>query len=64
MLPSRGRYLAYQVEGSRYNLGVKYGILKAQLAIGLSGQDRDEILVEMMDLLADRLEGQQVECTS
>jgi UTP--glucose-1-phosphate uridylyltransferase len=62
-LPARGRYLAYQVDGARYNLGVKYGILKAQLAIGLSGRDRDEILVEMMDLLSNRLEGQRVECT-
>lgn len=63
MLPSRGRYLAHQIEGSRYNLGVKYGILKAQLAIGLSGPDRDEILVEMMDLLSNRVEGQGVQCT-
>lgn len=63
LLPARGRYLAYQVEGARYNLGVKYGLLKAQLAIGLSGQDRDEILVEMMDLLSNRLESQSVPCT-
>jgi UTP--glucose-1-phosphate uridylyltransferase len=63
MLPSRGRYLAHQVEGTRYNLGVKYGILKAQLAIGLSGRDRDEILVGIMDLLSNRVEGQSVECT-
>ena len=63
MLPTRGRYLAHQVEGSRYNLGVKYGLLKAQLAIGLSGRDRDEILVGMMELLSNRAEGQAVECT-
>ena len=61
-LPTRGRYLAHQIEGSRYNLGVKYGLLKAQLAIGLSGRDRDEILVGMMELLSNRVEGQPVEC--
>ena len=56
MLLTRGRYLAYQVQGSRYNLGVQYGLLIAQLAIGLSGRDRDLILTEMVDLLANRPE--------
>ncbi len=37
VLSARGRYLAYQLQGTRCNLGVKYGLLKAQLAIGLSG---------------------------
>lgn len=55
-LPSLGRYLAYEVHGSRYNLGIKYGLLKAQLAIGLSGIDRDQILTEMVDLLSARVE--------
>lgn len=58
ILRTRQRYLAYQVQGKRYNLGVKYGLLIAQLAIGLSGNDRDYILTEMIDLLADRPEGQ------
>ncbi len=58
LLPSRGRYLAYEVHGSRYNLGIKYGLLKAQLAIGLSGIDREQILAEMVDLLSHRLEAQ------
>ncbi len=58
MLPSRGRYLAYEVVGSRYNLGVKYGLLKAQLAIGISGIDREQILAEMVDLLTQRVQGQ------
>jgi UTP--glucose-1-phosphate uridylyltransferase len=55
-LPSRGKYLAYKLDGARYNLGVKYGILKTQLAIGLSGCDRDEILTELLDLMASRTE--------
>jgi UTP--glucose-1-phosphate uridylyltransferase len=58
ILQSRQRYLAYEVQGTRYNLGVKYGLLIAQLAIGLSGRDRDYILTEMVDLLANRPEGQ------
>jgi UTP--glucose-1-phosphate uridylyltransferase len=55
-LPSRGRYLACELKGSRYNLGIKYGLLKAQLAIGLSGDDRDQILTEIVDLLSNRME--------
>ncbi|TWU58009.1 sugar phosphate nucleotidyltransferase [Rubripirellula reticaptiva] len=58
LLPSRGRYLAYEIHGSRYNLGIKYGLLKAQLAIGLSGIDKEQILAEMVDLLSHRLEAQ------
>lgn len=58
LLPSHGKYLAYQLQGSRYDLGIKYGLLKAQLAIGLSGRDRDEILTEIVDLLAHRKEVQ------
>lgn len=54
LLPSRGKYLAFRVAGVRYNLGIKYGLLKAQLAIGLSGDDRDEILTELIDLMASR----------
>ncbi len=60
LLPSRSKYLAYELQGSRYNLGIKYGLLKAQLAIGLSGRDRDEILTEIVNLLADRAEVQPV----
>lgn len=56
-LPSRGRYLAASLDGTRYNLGVKYGLLKAQLAIALAGNDRDEILSELVDLMATRTIG-------
>ena len=54
LLPSRERYLAYQLQGNRYNIGIKYGLLIAQLAIGLSGRDRDQILTEMLELVANR----------
>jgi UTP--glucose-1-phosphate uridylyltransferase len=58
LLPSREKYLAYQLHGTRCNLGIRYGLLKAQLAIGLSGLDRDLILTELVDLLAHRSEAQ------
>lgn len=53
-LPARGKYLAYQLRGNRYNIGVQYGILIAQLAIGLTGRDRDLLLTELVELLATR----------
>jgi hypothetical protein len=52
VLASRERYLAYEVAGNRYNLGVTYGLLVAQLALGLSGKDRADILSQLVELLA------------
>ncbi len=48
------RYLALQISGSRYNIGMKYGLLFAQLALGLAGRDRDEILSNLVEILANR----------
>jgi UTP--glucose-1-phosphate uridylyltransferase len=48
------RYLAMEVQGDRYNIGVKYGLLAAQLALALAGQDRDEVLAQLVELLATR----------
>jgi len=51
-LVQREKYLAFRVHGQRYNIGETYGLLIAQMALALSGPDRDRILVEMIDLLA------------
>jgi UTP--glucose-1-phosphate uridylyltransferase len=51
-LAARERYLACEVHGNRYNLGITYGLLVAQLALGLAGRDRDEILAQLVELLA------------
>ncbi len=48
------RYLAYEVEGRRYDIGLRYGLLTAQLALALDGQDRDEVLSGLVELLALR----------
>lgn len=48
------RYLALEIDGTRYNISYKYGLLLAQLAISLSGSDRDLILTELVNLLASR----------
>lgn len=46
------RYLAFELHGRRYDIGVKYGLLIAQLALALSGSDRDEVLSNLVELLA------------
>ena len=46
------RFLATELQGVRYNIGEKYGLLIAQLAIALSGEDRDRVLTELLELLA------------
>jgi UTP--glucose-1-phosphate uridylyltransferase len=51
-LAHSGRYLASELDGVRYNIGEKYGLLIAQLAIALSGDDRDQVLTELIELLA------------
>ena len=43
-----------ELDGTRYNIGVKYGLLTAQLALALSGSDREEILAKIVELLAAR----------
>ena len=53
-LAIREKYLAYQVEGKRYNLGQKFGVLNTQLALGLAGRDREEILSQIIEVLATR----------
>jgi UTP--glucose-1-phosphate uridylyltransferase len=52
ILSRRERYLALAVQGTRFNIGMQYGLLMAQLALALSGPDRDLILTELVELLA------------
>jgi UTP--glucose-1-phosphate uridylyltransferase len=51
-IAERERYLACELQGRRYDIGVKYGLLTAQLALALSGPDRDEVLTGLIELLA------------
>jgi UTP--glucose-1-phosphate uridylyltransferase len=53
-LAAREQYLALQVDGRRYDLGVKYGLLTAQIALALAGRDRNEVLAQLVELLASR----------
>lgn len=53
-LAERERCLAFEIAGRRFNIGVKFGLLNAQLALALAGQDREEVLAQLVELLAQR----------
>ena len=53
-LASVERYLACEVHGQRYDIGVHYGLLNAQLALALNGRGREEVLAQLVELLATR----------
>ena len=51
-LAKREQYLALELKSRRYDVGVKYGLFQAQLALALSGQDRDSVLSQLVENLA------------
>lgn len=53
-LAQREQYLALEMSDRRYDVGVKYGLLTAQMALALNGQDRDLVLSRLLELLATR----------
>ncbi len=50
-LARREQYLAVQTNGHRHDIGVRFGALEAQVALALSGADRDEALARLMELV-------------
>ena len=54
ILAQREQYLALEMHDQRYDLGVRYGLMTAQIALALSGQDRDTVLAHLVELLARR----------
>lgn len=57
-MAARRRYLALTVAGRRYDIGSRYGLLLAQLALSLAGRDRDAVLTQIVELLAHPATGQ------
>jgi UTP--glucose-1-phosphate uridylyltransferase len=59
VLAEREQYLAMIHKGQRFDVGVKYGLFSAQLALAMHGRDRDKVLTEIIQVLASRelLEG-------
>jgi UTP--glucose-1-phosphate uridylyltransferase len=50
-LARKEKYLALELSDYRYNVGVKYGLLNAQLALALSGSDRDDVIAMLMEMM-------------
>jgi UTP--glucose-1-phosphate uridylyltransferase len=48
-LARKERYLALETRGCRYNLGVKFGVVEAQIALALAGVDRERILALLLE---------------
>lgn len=51
-LARRGTYLAAELPARRYDLGLRYGLLTAQMAVALAGRDREDVLARLVELLA------------
>lgn len=56
-LAAKERYVALQMDARRYDVGLRYGLLTAQLALALSGRDRDDVLTMLVRLLASQEPG-------
>lgn len=51
-LANKEQYLALEKNDLRFDIGSRYGLLKAQLALGLSGIDRDQIMSELLEFFS------------
>jgi len=48
-LAQKEQYLALEKNDWRFDMGTRYGLLKAQLAMALSGNDRDQVMSELLE---------------
>jgi len=53
-LARREQYLALEETSRRYDVGIRYGLLTAQMALALAGRDRQDVLAQLLELLAVR----------
>jgi len=53
-LTQRVKYLALERNDLRYDIGLDYGLLKAQLALTLSGKDRNYLLAELLQFFVEK----------
>jgi UTP--glucose-1-phosphate uridylyltransferase len=52
-LVKKDKYLALEARGRRYDIGKKYGLLQAQIALSMAGQEKDRVLNVLVDTLAE-----------
>jgi UTP--glucose-1-phosphate uridylyltransferase len=54
ILSKTEKYLAVEVNDQRFDIGTRYGLFKAQLALALHGNDRDQVLSELLEFFVAR----------
>lgn len=47
------KYLAMEVKGNRYDTSKKLGLLQAQIALGLAGTTKEEVLTSIIQIMAE-----------
>ena len=52
-LAQKEQYLALEKNDLRFDIGARYGLLKAQLALAISGTDRDQVMTDLLDFFAN-----------
>jgi len=57
-LAERERYLALELSGVRYDIGRKFGMLRAQIPFALAGDDREAMLTTLVELMAETQQAQ------
>jgi UTP--glucose-1-phosphate uridylyltransferase len=50
-LAMQEKYLALETCGARYNIGIPYGSVEAQIALALAGSDREKMLSHLVEIL-------------
>ncbi len=53
-LAQKEQYMALEKNDWRFDMGTRYGLLKAQLALALSGNDRDQVMSELLEFFVAR----------
>lgn len=51
-LSRREKYAAFQMQGDRHDISQKYGIFHAQLALALAGSESEDVLRDLLDIVA------------
>ena len=51
-IANQERYLAVELAGQRFNIGERYGLLRAQLSLALAGPHRDEVMTDIIEITA------------
>ncbi len=52
-LADQGKFLAMEIQGTRHDIGTRYGLLQAQIAMGLAGEGKSEVLELLTETLAE-----------